>query len=91
MAVQTCSLFYISFIDDSGKTWFFLHDSNYGDYPLKCTEHLKDAMISGEAYIKGRVSRIKKYGIRPSRFDVFRVDPNSITIHEIKFSHGVED
>lgn len=85
MAIQTRSLFYISLIDDSGKTWFFSYDSNYGKEPISFTEHFKDAKIAEESYIKGRVSRINKCGIRQK----LKFTHANIKVNEIKFSHGV--
>ena len=95
MAIQTRSLFYISLVDESRKELFFSHDSNYGKYPINCSDKLDDAVIAGEAYMKGRVSRIKKLGITSDgssdpRF-AKHVNPDSIKIHEIKFSHGVDE
>lgn len=90
MAIQTRSLFYISLIDDNGVELFFSNDPNISNFPLYFSPGLENAMIAGEQYIKGRISRIKKNGIGSSRHDVKRVNPNSIKIHEIKFSHGAE-
>lgn len=91
MAIQTRSLFYISLIDENGVELFFSHDPNHKNCPLYFSPKLENAMIAGESYIKGRISRIKKNGIGSSLHDAKHVNPNSIKIHEIKFSHGVED
>jgi hypothetical protein len=87
MAIQTRSLFYISLIDENGVELFFSHDSNYGNDPVSFSEHFKDAKIAEESYIKGRVSRIKKNGIRQN----VKFSHDNIKVNEIKFSHGVED
>ena len=98
MAIQTRSMFYISLVDGNGKELFFSHDSNCNGYPINFSDKLDDAVIAGEAYMKGRVSRIKKLGIissnlvgRSIKDAATYVNPDSIKIHEIKFSHGVDE
>jgi len=86
MAIQTRSLFYISLKNIDGETLFFTYDSNFKNHPVCVSEDFEDAKIGEESYMKGRVSRIKKCGLP----DGEKFIPESITIHEIKFSHGVE-
>lgn len=91
MAIQTRSLFYISLIDENGVELFFQYDSNQKTRALNFSSDFNNALISGETYIKGRINRIMKNGIFPDfSFNVKVVNPNSIKIHEIKFSHGAE-